>query len=78
MNRNIRMTGFAIVGIALGTAVLLLFAPTFRGVNSFWYFWIPFAFLAAMIVLGSIPGHSDRSIRWQSLLEENCRKGTDS
>lgn len=45
MNREFRLTGVAAVGIALGTAVLLLFAPT---------------------------------MRWQSSLEENCRKGTDS
>ena len=45
MSRDIRSYGVAIVGIALGTAVLLLFAPT---------------------------------MRWQSSLEENCRKGTDS
>jgi hypothetical protein len=49
MNRRIRMTGVAVGGIALGTAVL-----------------------------GSIPGHSDRSEGWKSLLEEDCRKGTDS
>ena len=69
--RLVAMIGFWTVTGAIA------FAQAFRGVNSFWYFWIPFAFLAAMIVLGTMPGHSDRSVRWRSLLEEDCRMGTD-
>ena len=70
--RLVAMIGFWTVTGAIA------FTQAFRGVNSFWYFWIPFAFLLAMIVLGTIPVHSDRSAGWQSLLEEDCRKGTDS
>jgi hypothetical protein len=56
----------------------IAFTQAFRGVNSFWYFWIPFAFLAATIMLGPILGYPNRPVGWQSSLEENCRKGTDS
>ena len=56
----------------------IAFTQAIREVYAFWYFWIPLAFLAAMIVLGPIPGYSNRLVRWQSSFEENCRKGTDS
>jgi hypothetical protein len=67
----------AMIGFWSVTGVIA-FTQAFRGVNSFWYFWIPFAFLAAMIVLGPIPRYPNRPVGSQSSLEENCRKGTGS
>jgi hypothetical protein len=55
----------------------IAFTQAFMGVNSLWYFWIPFAFLAAMIVLGSIPVSSDFADRSPSLPEENSPADTD-
>jgi hypothetical protein len=55
----------------------ITFTQAFMGVNSLWYFWIPFAFLAAMILLGSIPASSDFTDRSQSLPEEAVREETD-
>ncbi len=50
---------FAMVGfwtIVGGVA----FVQAFRGVNSLWYYWIPFAFLVALIGLGLGPGKAKR------------------
>ena len=57
---GIRLT--AMIGFWTVTGAIA-FAQAFKGVNYFWYFWIPPAFLIAMIVLGSTPGHSDLSER---------------
>jgi len=49
--RLVAMIGFWTVTGAIA------FAQAFRGVNSFWYFWIPFAFLVAAVLSG--PGFRD-------------------
>ena len=58
--RLVAMIGFWTVTGAIA------FAQVFRGVNSFWYFWIPFAFLIAAVVAGPGFRHARRRIPEES------------
>jgi hypothetical protein len=41
---------------------VIAFTQAFRGVNSFWYFWIPFAFLIAAVLSSPVFRHGHRSV----------------
>ena len=58
--RLVAMIGFWTVTGAIA------FGQAFRGVNSFWYFWIPFAFLIAAVVAGPGFRHARRPIPEES------------
>ena len=40
----------------------ITFAQAFRGVNSFWYFWLPFAYLLAAVFVSPAFRHARRSV----------------
>ncbi len=58
----------AMIGFWTATGAIA-FAQIFRGVNSFWYFWIPFAFLVAAVLSGPGFRHGRRRVPVQSELE---------
>jgi hypothetical protein len=62
--RLVAMIGFWTVTGAIA------FAQAFRGVNAFWYFWIPFAFLVAAVLPG--PGFRDEH---RPVLDEQASRG---
>jgi len=55
----------AMIGFWTVTGAIAL-AQALRGVNSFWYFWIPFAFLVAAVVAGPGFRHARRPIPEES------------
>jgi hypothetical protein len=62
----------AMLAFWLGVGALA-FTQAFRAVNSFWYFWMPHAFLAALLLSGSSFRHSARTGRPPE--SERTRKG---
>ncbi len=57
--RGIRLA--AMIGFWTVTGAVT-FAQAFRGVNSFWYFWLPFAYLLAAVIASPTFRHARRSV----------------